>query len=127
MGRDEVPVDDRLPQQHAGHRFGTPALGVGVRDKISLQPGLGGKHAVDGHCRDRFSGGLDSEGIGEVAADPECSRGRDDLMSGAALGDGTPEQTLGAGQSSVPTLIAPADSPKTVTLFGSPPKAAMLS
>jgi hypothetical protein len=29
--------------------------------------------------------------------------------------------------SSVPTLIAPADSPKIVTLLGSPPKAAMFS
>ena len=47
--RNEVRIDDRLPQQRAGHRFGTPALGVGVPEKISLQLSLGRKHAINGH------------------------------------------------------------------------------
>lgn len=49
-------------------------------------------------------------------------------MRSPALGDGSPEKPLGGGMesSSVPTLTAPADWPKTVTLPGSP-KAAMFS
>ena len=59
--RNDVPIDDRLPRQRAGHRFGTPALRVGVREKISPQLSLGRKHAINRHPRDRLPGGLDAE------------------------------------------------------------------
>jgi len=49
------------------------------------------------------------------------------IEHGIYLDDEAIELMLARGTYFVPTLIAPADSPKTVTLPGSPPKAAMFS
>ncbi len=94
---DDVPVDHRLPRQHAGHHLRAPALRVGMRDEIGLQLRLGLKQAIDGDRRDRLSGRLDAKLLGEALADPPRGRGRDHLMRRPALGDRAPEQPLGAG------------------------------
>ena len=54
---------------------------------------------------------------------------RDHVMSRPTLGDGAPEQPLGAGhgQQRGDAHRRQHDSPKMVTLPGSPPKAAMFS
>ena len=94
---DDVPVDHRLPRQHGGHHLTTPALRVGMRDKIGLQLCLGLKQAIDGDRRDRLSGCLDAKLLGKALADPPRGRGRDHVMRRPALGDGAPEQPLGTG------------------------------
>ena len=99
-----------------------------MRDEISHQLRLGRKHAVNWHRGDRFSGGLDAKVLGQDAADPPRGRGRDHVMRRPTLRDGARNSPSARGRpSSVPTLIAPADSPKIVTLPGSPPKAAIFA
>jgi hypothetical protein len=101
---DDVPVDHRLPQQHAGHRLGAPALRVRVSEKIGLELRLLRKQAVNGHRRNGLSGGLGPELVGEIPADPAGGRRRENLMSCPTLGDGTPETTLGA-RNALGTLV----------------------
>ena len=94
---DDVPVDHRLPRQHAGHHLVTPALWVGMRNEIGPQLRLGLKQAIDGDRRDRLSRCLDAKLLGKALADPPRGRGRDDVMRRPTLGDRAPEQPLGAG------------------------------
>ena len=94
---DDVPVDHRLPRQHAGHDLSAPALRVGMRDELGLQLRLR-RRAGDRPGPPRSPlGWLDAQLLGEALADPPRGRGRDHVMRRPALGDGAPEQPLGTG------------------------------
>ena len=95
--RDDVPVDHRLPRHHADQHLRTPALRVGMRAEIGLQLGLGRQQSIDRHRRDRLSGGPTPSCSASRWPTRSRSRGRDHVMSRAALGDGAPEQPGGAG------------------------------
>ena len=97
MGREHVPVDRRLPRQHAGDDVEAPACRVGIGEQLALELGRGEEQAVGRHRRERVSGCLDAEPRRQFTPDPQRGVGRDDAIRRPALGDGAPEQALGPG------------------------------
>ncbi len=97
MGGDDVPVDHRLPGQHAGHDLDTPARRVWMGEQVGLEFRLCGEEPIRGHRRDGLARGGHAEPLGELPADPQRRLGRHHPIRGPALGDGPPEQALGAG------------------------------
>ena len=72
---DDVPVNHRLPRQHADHHLLPQRSGSGCADEIGLQLRLGPKQAINGDRRDRLSGCRDAKLLGEALADPPRGRG----------------------------------------------------
>jgi hypothetical protein len=94
---DDVPVDHRLPRQHAEHDLLAPAPWVGMRDEIGPQLRLRRKQAINGNRGDRLAGCRHAQQLGETLAELPCGRRGDHDVSRPTLGDGAPEQPLGAG------------------------------
>jgi len=105
----------------------TPKFWVGTREKITPQLRLGLLKEALGESRgDRLPGGLDAHLLCELPAKRSAVEGAVTLWAVALWTMARWNGPLARGiDSSVATLMAPADCPKTVILLGSPPNASI--
>ena len=126
----DLAVDDRLPR-HRGRRPrpGPSDPGPGPRAARPSARACAASRRSTPTAAIASRVGRHAELLGEVPGDAPRVRGRASRGApprSAGSPAGTAPRRAGIA-SSTPMLIAPADSPKTVTLPGSPPKAEMFS
>ena len=123
---EHVAVHHRLERHDVGDDLAPPRR---VRPpQLTEQRLLGGDDPLRRHVAQGCRGTRNLQLRGDELGDPGRGRGSSVWCAAPLCSTARRNRPVARGiASSAPMLIAPADSPATVTMSGSPPKAAMLS